>query len=109
MEIIVFFNPPAKEGSPNINDEINTALTAQNPNKIISNKSLISFIMSKLKKMNYLKKYYIKTQKKLVDLGNDKNTFKRSKMQQNGVKMCSGRNDGNYKKSPCLKKRIYIC
>jgi len=53
--------------------------------------------------------YIKKIQTKIVDLGNDKDTFKRSKMQQNGVKMCSGRNDGNYKKSPCLKKRIYIC
>ena len=76
MEIITFFNPPAKEGSPNINDEINTAPTAQNPNKIISNKSLISFIITKLKLFTHLqKKYYAKTQKKLVDLGNDKNTF----------------------------------
>ena len=39
--------------------------------------------------------YIKKIQKKLVDLGNDKNTFKRSKMQQNGVKICVER-DGEY-------------
>ena len=53
--------------------------------------------------------YIKKIETKIVNLNNDKSTFKRSKMQQNSVKMCSGRNDGNCKKSACIKKRIYIC
>ncbi len=53
--------------------------------------------------------YIKKIEMKIVNLDNVKSTFKRSKMQQNGVKMCSGRNDGNCKKSAWLKKRIYIC
>ena len=39
--------------------------------------------------------YIKKIETKIVDLVNDKNIMKRSKMLENNAKICSGRNDEN--------------